>query len=414
MKSEMGHINDVVNQTQIPRKKSFLRKLAVLAIAGLLFATGLAIGRGDLRFQKNPSASEKLDYSSVDSLYNVLKDEFDGQLNEDNLLNGVKEGLVEAAGDPYTEYLDPQEAKDFNQQLSGSFTGIGAELGTDDDKNIVIVSPLSGYPAEKAGLKPKDIIAGINDESASGLSVSEAVRKIRGPEGTNVKLTIIRGNGAPFEVTLTRTKITIPSVESSVENNIGYLKISQFTSDTASLATKAARDFKSKGVKGVVLDLRGNPGGYLDSAVDVSSLWLDKGKVVVQQKRGGNVLSKEVADGNNILKGLPTMVLINAGSASASEIVAGALRDHKAATLVGSKSFGKGSVQSVENLPGGAELKVTIARWHTPSGKNIDKEGVPPDVQVENSEADDTAGKDTQKDRAYELLRQKMPLSLRW
>lgn len=373
-----------------------------------IFLVGLLAGRGDLSLRAGENTADKLDYSSVSRLYQILSQNYDGRLNKEELLDGLKDGLAGATGDPYTEYFDPEEAKAFNQQLAGSFTGIGAELGTDDDKNIVIVSPLQGYPAQKAGLKPQDKIAAIDGKSTSGLTISAAVKKIRGPEGTKVTLTIIRADGTPFDVEITRAKITVPSVESSVEGDIGYLKISQFSSDTASLARAAAADFKSKNVKAIILDLRSNPGGYMDSAIELSSLWLDKGKVVVEQKKGNKVLSRELARGNNILKGMPTAVLINSGSASASEITAGALSDHGAATLVGTKSFGKGSVQRVEQLPDGAELKVTIARWFTPSGKNIDQQGIDPEIKVENSDADVAAGRDPQKERASQILRDKL------
>lgn len=190
-----------------------------------------------------------------------------------------------------------------------------------------------------------------------------------------------------------------------LDGNIGYLQITQFSGDTADLAAKAAQEFKAKGVKGVVLDLRGDPGGLLDAAVSVSSLWLPKGATVLQEKRGGVVVSTEFATGNNLLQGIPTAVLINEGSASASEITAGALKDNKVATLFGVKSFGKGSVQQIKQLPGGGELKVTIARWYRPDGENIDKKGIKPDNEVKMADQDFAAGQDPQKDAALEFLR---------
>lgn len=383
-------------------------------LAGVLvvFIAGYAVGNGNVHLWGGKGIVQNripsnLDYSSVDAVYTILKNDYDGNLNSTKLIDGAKAGLVAATGDPYTEYFDPAAAKDFNNQLAGSITGIGAELGTDSDNNIVIVSPLSGYPAEKAGLKPKDIIAAVDNQSTQGMSVDAVVRKIRGQEGTKVTLTVVRGDQKPFEITITRQKITIPSVKYQEDGNIGYLKISQFSNDTVDLAQKAAKEFKSKGVKGVVLDLRGDPGGYLNAAVGVSSMWLDKGKTVVQERRGGQVVSTEDATGGNLLAGLPTIVLIDGGSASASEITAGALHDNGVAQLIGVKSFGKGSVQQVENLPDGSELKVTIARWYTPKGKNIDKQGINPDVTVQFTDQDAAAGKDPQKDKAYSLLQAK-------
>jgi carboxyl-terminal processing protease len=395
------------------RKWPVLKILASLGLFLIVFSAGVAVGRGDFHLWGGKAFSKStqpgsLDYSSVDAVYTILKNEYDGQLDQSKLNQGLRRGLVEAAGDPYTEYFDPTAAKDFNNELSGSITGIGAELGTDSQSNVVIVAPLSGYPAENAGLKPKDIIAAVNSQSTQGMSVDAVVNKVRGKEGTDVTLTVVRGSEKPFDVTITRQKITVPSVKSEVDGNIGYLKISQFTNDTVDLAQKAAQDFKQQNVKGVVLDLRSDPGGYLKAAVGVSSLWLDKGQTVVQERRDTAVVSTEYASGNNILKGLPTVVLIDGGSASASEITAGALHDSGAAQLVGVKSFGKGSVQQVENLPDGSELKVTIARWFTPKGKNIDKQGITPDVVVEPGPNDSVTGPDAQKDKALELVTSKI------
>ncbi|MBX4188894.1 S41 family peptidase [Candidatus Saccharibacteria bacterium] len=381
-----------------------LTKIAAgLIVVLLVFGAGVAVGHNGVKGTPI-TASSQLNYSSVDDVYSVLKKDFDGNLDKTKLIDGIKSGLVSAAGDPYTEYFSAADAKAFNNALSGSIIGIGAELGTNDQNNIVIVSPLSGYPAEKAGLKPKDIVAAVDGKTTQGMTVDAVVNKIRGKENTDVTLTIIRGSEKPFDVTITRQKITVPSVKSEVIGNIGYIKISQFTNETVDLAQKAAQEFKDKNVKGVVLDLRGDPGGYLDAAVGVSSLWLDQGKVVVQEKRGPTVISSQVARGGNILKGLPTVVLIDGGSASASEIMAGALRDNGAAKLVGVKSFGKGSVQQVENFKDGSEMKVTIARWYTPNGKNIDKQGITPDTVVTVSDQDIAAGKDTQKDKALQLV----------
>ncbi|HSX18293.1 MAG TPA: S41 family peptidase [Candidatus Saccharimonadales bacterium] len=393
--------------------RRFIKSVIVLSVLAAIFGAGLAIGRGDINVKglsraRTVSPTSVFDYSSVDQVYRLLNNDFDGSLNQSQLLDGIKSGLVSAAGDPYTVYFSPKDAKEFNDELSGSFTGIGAELGTDADNNIVIVSPLAGYPAEKAGLKPKDIIAAVNSQSTSGLSIDGVVRKIRGAANTNVTLTIIRGNGKPFEVTITRTQINVPSVQYHEDGAIGYLKITQFTNDTVGLAQKAASEFKGKGVKAIVLDLRGDPGGYLDGAVNISSLWLGSGKTIVSERRGSTILSTKYASGDSPFKGMPTVVLIDGGSASAAEITAGALHDNGAATLVGVKSFGKGSVQQVENLLDGSELKVTIARWYTPDGKNIDKQGITPDTKIEISDADQKAAKDPQKDKAYQILQAKI------
>jgi carboxyl-terminal processing protease len=393
------------------RLKKLVKPLALFIVLIGVFTAGVAVGNSDINVLGSKkivaNSTGQLDYSSVNQVYSVLKKDFDGKLDQNKLTNGLKAGLVSAAGDPYTVFFNPTEAKDFNNQLSGTITGIGAELGTNDQNNIVIISPLSGYPAEKAGLKPKDIIAAVDGKSTQGMTVDAVVSKIRGKAGTPVTLTVVRGSAKPFEVNITREKITVPSVKYEEVGNIGYIKINQFTQDTVELSKKAAQEFKSKNVKAVVLDLRGDPGGYLEAAVGVSSIWLDDGKTVVQERRGSTTIATEHANGDNILKGLPTVVLIDGGSASASEITAGALHDNNAAQLVGVKSFGKGSVQQVENFKDGSELKVTIARWYTPNGKNIDKQGINPDVTVTNPD-DLTAGQDPQKDKAIQILQTKI------
>jgi carboxyl-terminal processing protease len=383
--------------------------LSTLVIVLLIFGAGFAVGHGNLHWGAKPASDAgSLDYSSVNQVYNLLKKDFDGNLDQTKLIDGLKSGLVSAAGDPYTVYFNPTDAKTFDNELSGTITGIGAQLGSDDKNNIVIISPISGFPAEKAGLEPHDIIAAVNSRSTQGLSIDAVVNKIRGKVGTKVTLTIVRDEGRPFDVVITRQKITVPSVTYEEDGDIGYLKVSQFSTDTVPLAQKAAQEFKAKRVRAVILDLRGDPGGYLNAAVGLSSLWLDDGKTVVQERRGGTVVDTETADGDNILKGLPTVVLIDGGSASASEITAGALHDNDAAQLVGEKSFGKGSVQQVEKLPDGSELKVTIARWYTPDGKNIDKQGIKPDVSVSGDGVNIAEGKDPQKDKAAQILQAKL------
>jgi carboxyl-terminal processing protease len=404
-----------VEQVKHASAKWPLKKIgACLIVVILVFSSGVAVGKGSLHPKtldangKEVGLPSQLDYNSVNKIYALIKDNYDGQLDRTKLEDGLKSGLVAATGDPYTNYFNAQEAKDFNAELSGSFTGIGAELGTDSDNNILIISPLSGYPAQQAGLQSKDIIAAVDKQSTNGLSVDSVVKKIRGPENSKVTLTIIRGGGNPFDVTIARAKITVPSVESHIDGNIGYIKINQFGSDTAQLAQNAASDFKAKGVKGIVLDLRGDPGGYLQAAIDISSMWLDKGKTVVSERKAGITQNTDYAKGNATLKGIPTVVLIDGGSASASEITAGALHDNNAATLVGTKSFGKGSVQQVINLSDGGELKVTTAHWYTPAGKNINKQGITPDTVIDRSADDVKAGKDPQKDSAYSIIQSKI------
>lgn len=397
-------------------KKRSLPGDAKLAATGLvlvvIFGLGVLTGQGKISFGVDKSANQsvqkqsagKFDYASIEDLYARLHQNYDGQLDNAKLEDGLKAGLVKAAGDPYTEYFNAEGSKELEEQLSGSFEGIGAELGKEQDA-IVIISPIAGFPAEKAGLKPRDAIYEIDGKPAVDISISEAVKQIRGPKGTKVKLTVVR-DGAKLDYEITRDQISIPSVTSEiVDGNIGIIKISRFGEDTVDLSAKAANDFKAKGVKGVILDLRSDPGGYLDASVTVSSLWLEGGKLVVEEKRGDKVIKDHKASGKPVLLGMPTVVLINEGSASASEIVAGALKDHKAAAIMGTKSYGKGSVQQVLPLSDGSTLKVTIARWFTPNGRNIDKEGIEPDQKVELSDEDAKAKRDPQKDAALSKLK---------
>lgn len=390
---------------------SGLKVVGIVFTVAVIFTAGVGVGNGAIEFgmmrgTQNKDLPADLDYAEVEGLYDALKTSYDGDLDAAKLMDGIKTGLAEASGDPYTLYLNAKEAEDFQKQLSGTFSGIGAELGQDVDKNLIIVSPIAGFPAANAGLRPKDVIVEIDGKSTAGFNVSEAVTKIRGPKGTKVTLRILRNKSEDLKFTITRADIKIPSVDYKIlEGKVGYLQISQFNDDTVILASKAAHEFKVKGVKGVVVDLRGNPGGLLDASVGVASLWLPEGSVVLQERRGGVIVSTEVATGNDVLKGVPTAVLINEGSASASEIMAGALKDHKAATLFGAKSFGKGSVQQIKKLAGGAELKVTIARWFRPNGENIDKKGITPDKAVILTETDFKNNRDPQKDTAIKFIK---------
>lgn len=388
---------------QIPLTSAiFFGVLAVLVAftAGTRTDLQSLLNNNPLR-SENSSLPEDLDYTTVEHLYDELRANFDGTLTEQALLDGLKSGLVEASGDKYTVYLTEEQAKQFDSELNGTFSGIGAELGTEEGK-LVIMSPMEGFPAQKAGVRAKDVIIAINDEDASGLSVEEAVLKIRGEEGTKVKLTVLRGDER-LDFEIERKTITVPSVTHEIlDGNIGYLRISRFADDTSQLAEAAAQDFKSKNVSSVILDLRNNSGGYLTSAVDVAGLWIENQTIVDQRENDGKDVTDTLKSGSTApLKGIKTALLINGGSASASEIVAGALQDYKAATLIGETSFGKGSVQNLEQLKDGGVLKVTIARWYTPNGRNIDKEGIKPDIEEKYNEKAD----DNQKDRALKFLK---------
>ena len=343
-----------------------------------------------------------IDLSSVEATYRALKANYDGTLDDKTLIEGANKGLVSAAGDTYTLYMNSAEAATFSDDLTGNIGGgIGAEIGTRNNQ-AYIIRVLKNNPAEKAGLMAGDVITAVNNQPTTGWTVDKTVGQIRGNVGTTVKVTVLRGADNK-DFTITRDTITNPSVDSSVVNGIGILTISRFDSETASLARAAAQDFKTQGVKAVILDLRGDGGGYVDAAQDVAGLWLDN-QVVVTEKTNGAVVSQLKSGSNPILAGLPTVVLVDAGTASASEIVSGALQDYKVAKLVGEKTFGKGSVQKLLGLPDGAQLKVTIARWYTPSGKNITKEGITPDVTASITQQNVNDGVDPQMDAAKKAL----------
>lgn len=363
--------------------------LQILFTIGV-FQLGLGFGQGRFHVQMPWSTAavakglpNQLDYSSVNTLYQALKQNYDGQLTESQLVDGLKHGLAQSTNDPYTVFFTAKEAKQFNQELNNQFSGIGADLGQDSSGNLQVIAPVAGTPAAQAGIQAQDLIAAINGVSTSGISVDSAVNKIRGPAGTKVTLQIVRNKTQVLNLTITRQNITVPSVTTkTLPGNIGYMQISTFANDTSQLAQKAADQFASQHVKGLVLDLRDDPGGLLDAAINVSSLWLPNGKLVLQEKSGNVVQHTYYAQGNDELNGVPTVVLINAGSASASEITTGALHDNKAAYVIGSKSYGKGVVQQLINFSDGSQLKVTVASWYRPNGQNINHRGITPDKNV--------------------------------
>ena len=371
--------------------------LAFIIVAGLGFVAGAFNSQLAGSFN-TLIGKDELDLTSVQATYQAVKENFDGDVDQAKLIEGANRGLVESLGDQYTVFMNKKESTDFDDSLSGNIGGgIGIELSLRDGLPTV-VRVLRDNPAEKAGLVVGDVVTAVNGESVKDQTTTEIVTKIRGDAGTTVKLTVVR-NGESKDFTLTRETVNNPSVYGSVVNGVGVMTISRFDSETGGLARKLAGEFKAAGVKGVVLDLRGNGGGYVTAAQDVAGIWLDK-QTVVTEKRGNKVTDELKSGGSPILNGVPTTVLINSSSASASEIVAGALHDHKAATLMGEKSFGKGSVQKLVNLTDGTMLKVTIARWYTPSGVNISEKGINPDKIVERTADDYNANRDPQLDAA--------------
>ncbi len=378
--------------------------LTLVIVAIVSFVAG---ARSDALFANVASvfgvrtSNKTIDLSSVQKTYQELVANYDGKLDTQKLIYGANRGLVEAAGDPHTAYMDPDETKEFDKSLSGQIGGgIGAEIGLRNNKPTII-KPLENSPAQKAGIKAGEAIVKVNDEASSDWSVEKVVSKIRGEVGTSVKLTLLSG-GQTREVSVVRQNIVSPAVESEIDGEIGILKVNRFGDDTVSLSRKYTSEFVEKGVKKVILDLRNNPGGTVGAAQGLLGIWLDN-QIAMTERRGSEIVKTLRTTGTPILGNMKTVVLINGNSASASEITAGALREYGKATLVGQKSYGKGSVQIVLGLPGGSQMKVTEARWYTPKGKNIAKTGIEPDVKVDLSSDDVNNNIDPQMDKAKSL-----------
>lgn len=422
-------------------KSQKIRFILAVVIAGLI---GYVIGVTKINiavknFKPDIQVSSKEPPSSVmqgdfSQMWQVL-DEIEGSfydkkaIDPQKIINGAISGMVESLDDPYTVYLPPTQNDDFKQGLAGKFEGIGAELGF-KSKQIIVVAPLNGSPAQKAGIKPGDSIVKVDDQVTFGWTLGQAVDKIRGPKGSTVKLSVVHEQGdAPVDINITRDTITVNSLttytkkakdietisktaskSAIADDKIIYIRLSQFGDSTNSEWLKLSNDASvrlktEKDIKGIVFDLRNNPGGYLNDAVFIASEFIKDGNVVLQEDKNGTRTSFPVS-GKGLLYDVPLVVLINKGSASASEIVAGALRDHERATLVGETSFGKGTIQQAEDFGGGAGLHVTIAKWLTPNGDWVGNgkngTGLKPDFEVKLDEKDPEH--DIQLEKAIEEL----------
>jgi carboxyl-terminal processing protease len=369
------------------------------------------LGRGEWVFPptKTPSAEvnfsnpKDLDFSLFWDVWQRLEKSYLDKkaLNPQNMYWGAIKGMVESLGDPYTVFLPPSDNKQAKEDLSGEFEGVGIQLGYKDSQ-LAVVAPLKGTPAWAAGVKAGDLILKIDDKETAGITLPEAVKLIRGPKGTKVKLTLLHeGEKEPYEAVIVRDKITVPSVELEFVDNVAHLKLTRFGDKTGEEWEKAVEEILAKNaVRGVILDLRDNPGGYLSGAIFIASEFLDKG-VVVQQEGASGVKETFSVNRQGKLTKIKLVVLVNKGSASASEIVAGALQDYGRAKIVGEKTFGKGTIQEAQELKGGAGLHVTTARWLLPKGRSIDKEGIKPDLEVKD---DPKTEVDEQFQKALELI----------
>lgn len=425
----MEILNEIKRSGQ-NNKKKYLKRiiliLSVLILISLSFAAGLLTSRkneiikkiadkemeyaGNLINKYNLAPENKLkddvDFNLFWKVWDLMKEQYvdKDKLNDKQMFYGALKGLVGSAEDPYTIFMEPVIAEEFEKDLAGTFEGIGAEIGMRNNI-ITIIAPLADMPAEKAGLMAGDKIYAIDGKSTANLTVDEAVNRIRGPKGTEVTLTIFRnGLEKAKDYKIVRSVIIVKSIRTEMRQDKIYLvKITNFNDDTLDLFNETVSDIVQKNPKAIILDLRNNPGGYLDTAIEIASEWIEDGTVVTE-KFTEEKKNEYLARGRARLKDFTTVVLVNEGSASASEIVAGALKDYGEAVVVGKKTFGKGSVQSLEELPDGSSVKITVAKWLTPKGININEQGITPDQEIDLTIDDYNKNLDPQLDKAIDIL----------
>lgn len=382
----------------------------------LAFMAGFSVGKEGILIKSRPTETVlvgkdtgqdgKVDFSLYWEVWDKAKEKFVGQTDAKQSVYGAIKGMVASFKDPFSVFFTPEESDKFFADLNGEFEGIGAELAIRDER-LTVVSPLKDSPAELAGLKPKDMILMIDDVDSSSISFDEAITNIRGPRGSEVRLLVQREGKEPFEIKITRATIKIDSVNFQLrEDGIGVIKIIQFSQkeETVSEVKKALGETEKAGAKGIILDMRNNPGGLLDSAIDIASFFIPQGVVVSEEGKNQSKVDFHTT-GKQIAGNLPMVVLVNEGTASAAEIVAGAIKDSGRGKLVGQKTFGKGTVQDLVELKDGSNLKITVAYWLTPKGNKIDKLGIEPDIQAERSVEDIQADRDPQLEAALNELK---------
>lgn len=394
----MDSANKEINNKNMKKYYS----LVIVILMALSFAGGLFVGNSfgfkkeitngngmvDIKKVVNlygKTRSDKVDFDQFWEVWDKVKERYVGQpVNDVDLFYGAISGMVGGLNDQHSVYFPPKEAEEFSNDLAGEFEGIGAEIGIKENQ-LMIIAPMPDSPAEKAGLKAGDKILAIDKEETAGMKLEMAVSKIRGPGGSKVTLTVTHnGFETAEDVEIVRDTINIPTIKWEIvdKTNVAYMRISYFNQDTWTDFDKAVRRMLEKNPDGLVLDLRSNPGGFLETSIDVASEWVKQGSIV-KEKTGDGKEQVHNTRGAHRLANLKTVVLVDEGTASGSEIVAGALQDYGLATIVGAKTFGKGSVQDFEVLSDGSALKITIAKWFTPKDRGIDKEGIQPDVVME-------------------------------
>jgi len=387
-------------------KKFFISIFLVLVILAS-FGLGTYFGKSQCKI----CPPEEIDFSLFWEVYHRLQEKFvdKGKFDIQKMIYGAISGMVKSLGDPYTVFFPPEETKRFEEDVKGVFEGVGMEIGIKKGQ-LQVIAPLEGTPAQKAGLRSGDKILKINDTETSDLTIDEAVDLIRGPKGTEVTLTIFREEWKKTkEIKLMRDVIEVPSLKREIKEidgqKIAYIQLYQFSENASFDFRKAAIEILTSPAQKIILDLRNNPGGYLEVAQDITGWFLEKGKIVVIEDFGQGNEQEYKAQGPGTFSDYKVVILINQGSASASEILAGALRDNRGILLIGEKSFGKGSVQELEKLKEGSSLKITVAKWLTPKGQLITDVGLEPDIKVEMTEEDYEQDRDPQLDKAIEIIK---------
>ncbi|MEK9147369.1 MAG: S41 family peptidase [Patescibacteria group bacterium] len=384
-------------------KKNLFIILPIILVA--FFYSGFYVGSNLDYLVSNPTNPEfkKLKQVHKELTQNYLRN---NEITFEKAEYGAIKGLVESIDDPYTYFMEPSETKDFLDSINGSFEGIGAEVGLNENKQIIVITPLEGTPAKKSGLLPQDIITTINEISTTGMSLEKAVSLIKGKKGTVVTLAVIRGEKKELiKIPITRGLITIPVLELNIiKNSIAHIRLFNFNENASEEFNKAVQQILSLGIDKIILDLRYNPGGILQEAVEIGSWFIEEGKIIASEEHADKTLTSYTSLGSGQLANSDLVVLINKGSASASEILAGALFDHKKAPLVGETTFGKGTVQILKSFDDGSTLRVTVSKWLLPKGISIDEEGIKPTVLIKMDTSKENDDKDIQLQKAIEIL----------
>lgn len=388
-----------------------MAKLRTLVSLTLLVT--VVFGAGFLAGNRSSAPKAEAQTSEVDEVfvpfwetYNLIKGQFVDPVDDETLMLGALEGMLETLGDENTAYLDPAELEAWNESLTGEFEGIGATVRQDEETGgLVIVSPLPGSPAEEAGILPGDTIIQVGGKDITALSQAEIINQVRGPAGTAVRLGILReGEPELIEITVIRDRIALPTIETEIlDNNVGYIRLYQFSAEAANDLRNALVEMDANNLNGLVLDLRDNPGGFLDTSLNVIRLFVNEGVILIEQLPGEEERVFE-ANATAVAADVPLAILVNEGSASASELVAGSLHDLDRAVVVGTNTFGKNTVQTVNGLSNGGAVRISIARWVTPDGTSVEEVGLTPDVVVE-LDAEAPEGQDNQLEAAIRALK---------